>query len=195
MSQAENYQRWRHKHPCPICGGPKDAKAEFCRKCFLVAQGPDGDPLSEQKRFWEKVDKNGPIIKPELGPCWIWKGTCDKLGYGRFGIKRSGSWIKVLAHRYSYELLVGKIPEGVEPDHLCRNPACVNPSHLETVTHQENLRRGEHANGQSTKTHCPKGHPYNEENTYVDKRGGRTCRICHKESERQWELNKLRKEV
>jgi len=79
-----------------------------------------------EERFWEKVDKNGPIIKPELGPCWIWKGT-KSCGYGLFYI---GNYKYVKAHRFAYEILVGPIPKGLEPDHLCRNTLCVNPKQL-----------------------------------------------------------------
>lgn len=70
--------------------------------------------------------------------CWLWLGSLTDKGYGRFymGGKR------YLAHRYSYEHFVGPIPEGLEPDHLCRVPACVNPAHLEPVTRSENTRRG-----------------------------------------------------
>lgn len=81
---------------------------------------------------------------------------------------------KLLAHRWSYEFHVGPIPEGLDLDHLCRNRGCVNPDHLEPVTREENIRRAF-----ATVTHCPSGHPYSDENTYV--RPGtvhRKCRAC-----------------
>lgn len=88
-----------------------------------------------EKRFWLKVDKNGP------GGCWLWTSTLIKGGYGRFGLNGR----HVLAHRYSYELNVGPIPEGMEIDHVydrgCRHRNCVNPAHLEPVTKDENIRR------------------------------------------------------
>jgi hypothetical protein len=84
-------------------------------------------------RFWPKVE-----ITPDH---WFWRASKDQLGYGRFrGSGRKGGELK--AHRVAYELVKGSIPDGLELDHLCRIPACVNPEHLEPVTHAENLRRG-----------------------------------------------------
>lgn len=84
-----------------------------------------------------------------------------------------------LSHRVVYEALVGPIPEGNELDHRCRNRACVRPSHLEPVTHQENMRRAPHIAAQLARTHCPNGHPYDAANT---RRHGnrRQCIACHK---------------
>lgn len=130
-------------------------------------------PLEE--RFWSKVNRDGlvPSYKPELGPCWIWSGLLKK-GYGSFFIRSVGHRsigrrsIRRPAHQVSYEMLVGPIPNGKELDHLCRVPACVNPSHLEPVTHGENNRRG-HA----LRTHCKYGHPLQ-----MSKYGWRNCPIC-----------------
>lgn len=81
----------------------------------------------------------------------------------------------VPAYRFAYEFLVGPIPDGLELDHLCRVRLCVNPAHLEPVTHAENNKRAGVA-----KTHCKWGHPYNEANTYRrrDRPGNRQCRVC-----------------
>lgn len=73
--------------------------------------------------------------------CWVWNGAKSPLGYGR--VSRDGRWQE--AHRVVYEDLRGPIPKGLSLDHLCRNPSCVNPDHLEPVTHRENLRRGKQA--------------------------------------------------
>ncbi len=80
-----------------------------------------------------------------------------------------------------YELLVGPVPDGLELDHLCRNPPCCNPAHLEPVTHAENMRRGKFAQ----QTHCKHGHEYTEENTYRSAAGSRACRTCHRQYERE----------
>lgn len=123
-------------------------------------------------RFWAKVDKNGPIPahKPELGQCWVWMPKPQKSGYGSFGVPgRSIGY----AHRYSYELNIGPIPDGLHIDHVCRNRICVRPAHLEAVTQQENNRRAAQA-----VTHCPAGHAYEGYNLYIDRRGTRRCRRC-----------------
>ena len=140
-------------------------------------------------RFWSKVDKNGPVPshRPDLGPCWIWTaGKCN--GYGHF---YDGAKMRI-AHRYSLELAGITAPDGYEPDHLCRVRACVRPSHLEMVTHAENIRRGltgkvNHRN--AVKTHCPHGHPYDESNTGPSRQPDgsvkRRCRTCHRIAEQR----------
>lgn len=80
------------------------------------------------------------------GACWIWTGQLDRRGYGRMSV----SGRKQFVHALAYKEFVGTIPEGLEPDHLCRRPACFNPAHLEPVTQAENARRG----GQSRLTHA-----------------------------------------
>src|SRR6202030_118623 len=82
----------------------------------------------------DKFDRHW-IPEPNSG-CWLWLGACNEFGYGKFG--------KVKAHRFSYEREKGPIPDGLEIDHLCRNKSCVNPDHLEAVTHGENRRRVPH---------------------------------------------------
>ena len=112
-------------------------------------------------------------IDPETG-CWNWTGFRMATGYGTF---RYGRDVKK-AHRAAYELVVEAIPGGLEIDHLCRNRSCVNPDHLEVVTHRENTVRGNSQAGlNARKTHCPKGHPYDDANTkWFD--GKRYCREC-----------------
>ena len=123
-------------------------------------------------------------LPDEAGGCWQWTGTRRPKGYGRFWEGRR----HVEAHRFSYEVLVGPIPEGLQLDHLCKNPGCVRPDHLEPVTLQENLKRGNSHLSSAIKasriTHCPHGHIYDEGNTFFYK-GHRYCRTCHRESERR----------
>lgn len=84
-----------------------------------------------EERFWVKVEKTS--------SCWIWTGSRNGRGYGLFGASSGGAPVR--AHRFSYELRFGPIPEGMQLDHLCEVKACVNPDHLEPVTNEENSRR------------------------------------------------------
>ena len=123
-------------------------------------------------RFWTKVRKGD--------GCWEWTAGQSKAGYGLFwldGGMRS-------AHRVAYELEHGPIPDGLQIDHLCRNRLCVRASHMEAVTQRENVRRGEGGRHHAVKTHCPQGHAYDAENTYV-KNGRRNCRTCQRDSARR----------
>ena len=135
---------------------------------------------SEEERFRSKCS-----VQSESG-CWIWSGTFWPNGYGMFALQRvPGEPARyVLAHRYSFELNGGVIPEGLVIDHLCRVRACVNPSHLEPVTNRENLVRGEGFVGQQARrTHCARGgHSLSGENLVVDRNGWRSCRTCRKET-------------
>ncbi len=133
-----------------------------------------------EQRFWPKVEKSD--------GCWIWLASKDRCGYGRFNV----TWHPTMrAHRFAYELLVGPVPYGMQLDHLCRNPSCVNPAHLEPVTSRENTLRGEgRAARQARQTHCKRGHQFTPENTYVCPKGHRYCRHCkrvtHREYMRVW---------
>lgn len=140
-----------------------------------------------EERFWPKVDKDGPLptVFRHRGPCWVWTGGKISTGYGLFHPTKG---THALAHRYSYELMVGPIPEGLHIDHLCRNPVCVSPRHLEPVTPGENTRRGlSISTFNALKTHCPAGHAYTPENTYrsPSKPNGRRCRQCQRDYDRK----------
>lgn len=111
------------------------------------------------------IDENG---------CWLWQGSKDTSGYGH--VQFQGKLWKV--HRVVYTCMVSEIPRGLTLDHLCRIRECCNPEHLEVVSNAENIRRGISANRQ--KTHCPQGHPYDDENTYFAPNGKRRCKACHR---------------
>ncbi len=126
-------------------------------------------------RFWAKVDKSG---GPES--CWLWNAVKHDCGYGRFFNNSK----RLLAHRVSYEMQVGPIPEGFVIDHLCRTPACVNPKHLEAVTNRENVLRGIGPTAKNaSKTHCSKGHELTPENTYTPPsyQNSRMCVKCRQD--------------
>lgn len=146
-----------------------------------------GKRIPIEIRLWAKVDKHGPIPahRPELGPCWVW--TCaTREGYG--AIWYNGRTVG--AHCVAYELEREPIPDGLVIDHLCRNRLCCNPAHLEPVTDGVNIRRGVSPFAlNAAKTNCPAGHPYDEENTYVDRDGGRQCKMCHHQRQQEaWQL-------
>lgn len=122
-------------------------------------------------QFWAKVEMTD--------TCWLWTGTRSQAGYGRVSLDNART---TGAHRISYELVVGPIPAGLVLDHLCRNPPCVNPAHLEPVTTRENVLRGESPPAKIIRAGvCPKGHPRNSENLYTyGSNGHHRCRPCHR---------------
>lgn len=135
-----------------------------------------------------------------INECWNWTGSLSPGGYGQFAVyypalpasKRTKTRA---AHRFSYELFVGPIPEGLVIDHLCRNRACVNPTHLEPVTSRVNTHRGVTiATGNAAKTHCPNGHPYEPPHLRIsyNKRGQRMrhCQTCRNEQGREYKRRK-----
>ena len=131
-------------------------------------------PVAPEIRFDRYVDRSG--------ECWLWTGAILNNGYGRFsrGAKRDGF---VSAHRWSYEFYRGPIPQGLQIDHLCRVRHCVNPAHMEPVSAQVNVLRGEGITAvNAVKTHCIHGHELSGTNLYVTG-GHRQCRAC----KNQWQ--------
>jgi hypothetical protein len=176
---------------CQQCGAtfrPKPAevakgKGKYCSvACRAAAKlGVELRPVAE--RFWEKVDKNGPVppYAPDLGPCWLWTAHIDTAtGYGRFTVQRK-TWN---AHHWAYSTYVGPIPKGYDRDHLCRVRHCVNWGHLDPVPHKVNSRRGDAPNAILARAgQCKRGHEATDENVYRRKATGRIvfCRLCRAE--------------
>jgi hypothetical protein len=124
--------------------------------------------------------------------CWLWGANISPQGYGR-ATWPPGSKKLHQAHRLVWALLNGSIPDGMVLDHLCRVPACVNPAHLEVVTHAENARRiGGVPNRNGL---CRNGlHPWIAANIYIKPSGAQTCRECRREgTRRQTAMGKNRK--
>lgn len=149
------------------------------------------NPLTPEERFWSKVR----ITET----CWLWTAAKCQNGYGNFVVKASRPTRNIGAHRFSYSFFNGKIPEGLELDHTCKNPACVNPRHLDPVTHKENLLRGATTlpSINAKKTECYRGHPLSGLNlSTVIQRGKavRKCRECCKIRNHKCYVNRKSKE-
>lgn len=124
-------------------------------------------------------------IKISENGCWIWGGAVFKKTSGSYGQIRINDSLKRV-HRITYEIYKGEIKNGLEIDHLCKHTLCVNPAHLEAVTHQENVRRGATFN----KTNfCMRGHEYTNWNTQWKDGKYRTCRRCSIDKSRIWYKN------
>ena len=135
-----------------------------------------------ERLFWSKVDKTE--------TCWLWLGYTNKDGYGEY---KSDFLTTRLAHRIAFGLDTGQLPKDLQLDHLCRNRHCVNPDHLEAVTGLVNTRRSNVGLHELSKTECPHGHPYDEENT-LHSGGKRFCRTCKRTRNREWHAKKRAKE-
>jgi hypothetical protein len=151
--------------------------------------------MTPEERFWDQVRFIG------AGPddCKMWGGPKMNLGYGHFQVGKK-TW---KAHRYSFWLANGWLPDG-PLDHTCHGAdkscvggdtcphrACVEASHLQPATPQENTLAGRGPAAENArKTHCSQGHPFNEENTYVYKGGSRRCRTCDNARQREYKARR-----
>jgi hypothetical protein len=195
----QHYRKWqRHGDPlhevvtaasqkcwiedCNSIVGLKGAKG-LCTRHYqrmLASGSPTGStaPTIEQRFFAKVVEQDG---------CWLWTAALDQSGYGLFSGRPGG--VSIRAHIWSYEFFVGEIPPGLELDHLCHTAdkscmgggfdihrRCCNPEHLEPVSSLVNAQRGRGAK----RSHCPQGHLYSIENTYLNPKGAQVCRICRK---------------
>lgn len=150
-------------------------------------------PKPVAERFWRYVQKTE--------TCWTWTGERARHGYGVLNIGER----RVFAHRISYEMHIGSIPDGLIIDHLCRNTSCVNPDHLEAVTNRVNVLRGVGPSAKNAvKTHCLNGHEFTPTNTLrqppnwlegPDRRGCRECKRKRNRDAAQARRAKARKEA
>ena len=112
------------------------------------------------------------IPEPNSG-CWLWMAALKRDGYAKFTSHSTG-------HKMAFLHWNGVVPEGKEIDHICGVKCCVNPQHLQAITHKENVAKSGSWDFNRRKTHCPKGHPYSGENLYISGTN-RQCNICRRE--------------
>ena len=156
----------------------------------VLRPGPRPRPVRE--RLFARL-----LIDQETG-CLLWNGELNSQGYGQMtvGSRSDGSRRHRLVHIVAWELEKGPVPEGMTLDHVeawgCRHRHCANVAHLEAVTIRENVMRGGGPTAKNAaKTHCLRGHPFDQANTYIHKSTGqRKCRTCRRDRERQryWEI-------
>jgi hypothetical protein len=121
-------------------------------------------------RFYKKIT----VVQE----CWIWKASKLESGYGLFTDEYGKT---ITAHRWSFQHFHGVIPQGLVIDHICRNPSCVNPKHLQAISQSDNIKRSLLVKARSARTHCKNGHEFTPQNTrYVKGQRGRRCSTCAK---------------
>ncbi|GFN09588.1 hypothetical protein GCM10010298_34560 [Streptomyces microflavus] len=130
---------------------------------------------SQKARFWSKVSR-------DVDVCWLWAGTVNNTGYGRFWL--TGRYWQ--AHRVAYTLACGPIADGLMVDHICRNRQCVKPAHLEAVSPRTNTLRGDSPTAlNARKGVCVNGHVLAEENLVQPVSDTRRCLACHRARSRE----------
>lgn len=166
---------------CSIEGCEQESRSRgWCKKHYERWRR-NGDPLDPGSRIVGDVVARFEASVERTAGCWYWIGRIGQSGYGYLNEGDAAH----LAHRWSYQHHIGPIPEGLSLDHLCRVTYCVNPAHLEPVTHRENVLRGTGPSARHARlTHCKYGHPFDEANTYINpKNGWRGCRACNREKQ------------
>lgn len=177
---------------CSIDGCERDAVARtWCDAHYKRWQSyghPTYLPPRSRSALWRFLDK----VEVNESGCWEWQAYRDRNGYGNFTPRHAQT---TKAYRWAYEHWKGPIPDGLVIDHLCRNPGCVNPAHLEAVTNRENILRGIGPSAiHAKKTHCIHGHEYTEENTYFHRgRNQRQCRACRRIADQRYREAKRRR--
>ena len=142
-------------------------------KNYYIRKGNLGNIIANQNRRKHNLQRFIEFTKAAIiTDCLLWAGKQDGKGYGQI-TQTDGSTL--MAHTMAYELFIGPLKEGLEIDHTCENRSCVYFMHLEAVTHAENMRR---IRQRHPITHCKYGHEFTQENTYIDNRGKRSCKIC-----------------
>ncbi len=162
-----------HYEPKPVKVHPYTEK----RRAASAAAGKKARQWANDRTLVGKFMENIAYT----GDCIVWTGGTNDAGYGIVSVKKN----HYRAHRVAYELQFGPIAEGLVLDHLCRNPCCVNPAHLEAVTDKVNIHRGEAKQiweARAAKTHCKHGHLLDELNTRHSNSAYphyRACKTCH----------------
>lgn len=139
----------------------------------------------------DKIRFHKSISLPDANGCMRWISHFNNCGYGRFCYV----YRQILAHRFAYQVWVSEIPEGLTLDHLCGHPWCVAPDHLEPATQRTNILRGTAPSAiNAAKTHCIRGHEFDDTNTRITTNGRRQCRQCIRAYRRQHRLAKRKRD-